>query len=136
MKQYLTFFLLAATVLLLSACMSKSWTPTAETTPVIKKLLPDKAKELFGNNSSYVLIDVREPYEYAEGHIPNAVNIPLSGIVKGVNDLGLDKESSAIVVYCRSGRRSAEAATALSNAGYKNLYDPGGIIDWPYEIEK
>lgn len=135
MKQYLTIFLLAATIMLFSACISKSLTPTAKATPTIIKLLPAQAKEMFAKDSSYILVDVREPYEYAEGHIPNAVNIPLSGVVKGVNDLGLNKES-AIVVYCRSGRRSAEAAAALSKAGYKNLYDLGGIIDWPYEIEK
>lgn len=135
MKQYLTIIIFAIIVLLLGACISKPSTSIVEIVPGIKKLKAAEAKEMFAKDSSFVLVDVREPYEYAEGHIPNSINIPLSGVVKGVDELKLDKESP-VVVYCRSGRRSAEAATALENAGYKNIYDLGGIIDWPYETVK
>ena len=70
-----------------------------------------------------------------EGHISGSINIPLSGVIEDVNALGLDKDSP-FMVYCRSGRRSAEAAAALLAAGYTDIYDLGGIIDWPYDTVK
>lgn len=81
------------------------------------------------------IIDVREFSEYEEGHLSNSVNIPL-GNIESVGDIyGIEKESK-IIVYCRSGNRSKTAQVMLEKLGYTNVYDMGGVIDWPYDIEK
>lgn len=92
-----------------------------------------EAKEMI-DNQEVVIIDVREESEYQEGHIKDSILIPLSTI-KEENTLLPDKEQT-LLVYCRSGNRSAKAAKKLADLGYKHVYDFGGIIDWPYDIEK
>lgn len=93
----------------------------------------DQAKTMIEENQ-VVIIDVREEDEYNQGHIKNAVLIPLSTIDKD-NELLPDKEET-ILVYCRSGNRSAKASKKLVDLGYQNIYDFGGIINWPYDITK
>ncbi|WP_028043458.1 rhodanese-like domain-containing protein [Candidatus Stoquefichus massiliensis] len=92
-----------------------------------------EAKEMM-ETQDVVIIDVREESEYQDGHIQNSILIPLSTIKEGNTQLP-DKEQT-ILVYCRSGNRSAKAAKKLVNLGYEHIYDFGGIIDWPYDIEK
>ncbi len=94
-----------------------------------------EAKQMLDEQQGYVLLDVRTEQEYAEGHIPGALLIPNTELSEKAADLLPDKEQT-ILVYCRSGRRSAEAARTLADMGYTQVYDFGGIIDWPYEIEK
>lgn len=98
-----------------------------------QKITPQEAKEMIDNNEVTIL-DVRTQEEYDEGHIPDAVLIPNETISDEDLDLLPDK-AAVILVYCRSGRRSAEAAQKLVQLGYQNIYDFGGIIDWPYDIE-
>ena len=78
------------------------------------------------------LVDVRTPEEYDEGFIENAILIPNETINEAPTELP-DKDA-VILVYCRSGNRSRQAANKLVDLGYTNIYDFGGIIDWPYEI--
>ena len=96
---------------------------------------PDDAQKLLKENSSAVLLDVRTPDEFAEGHIEGAVNLAVEELESRLNELPSDK-ATPIVVYCRSGRRSALAAEILVKAGYSAIYDLGGIQNWPYEIVK
>ena len=78
-----------------------------------------------------LLLDVRTQEEFDEGHIPGAVCLPNEDILP---DLPLPFENDAeILVYCRSGRRSAEAAEKLTDMGYTNVADFGGLQDWPYD---
>lgn len=79
-------------------------------------------------------VDVREPDEYAAGHIPGAVLLPLGQVSADAAHKLPDKDA-AWLVYCRTGRRSAEALVKLEALGYTNLYDLGGILVWPYETE-
>ena len=80
-------------------------------------------------------MDVREKEEYEYEHIENALLIPLSTI--GENKPSQLKDvKKKIIIYCKSGVRSKKAAIKLLNLGYKNIYDMGGILDWPYETIK
>jgi rhodanese-related sulfurtransferase len=83
--------------------------------------------------SGYIILDVRTKEEYDQGHIPNAVLLPNETIGTSKIDLLSDKDQM-ILVYCRSGNRSKQAASKLVNLGYTNIYEFGGIIDWPYDI--
>ena len=81
-----------------------------------------------------VLLDVRTPEEFREGHIPGAIVISHEEIAEKAEEV-LTDEDQLILVYCRSGRRSKIAAEALVELGYTNIKEFGGIIDWPYETE-
>ena len=101
------------------------------TTGTMSKIKPEEVKTILDNkDENYILIDVREDYEFREGHIPGAVNIPVGNIT--TVDYSKDK---TLIVYCRSGNRSNQAAIKLKNMGY-NVKDMGGILDWTYEIEE
>ena len=78
-------------------------------------------------------MDVRTPEEYTEGYIKGAVNLPNEDI-KDTPPALLPDKNAKILVYCRSGNRSQEASQKLIDMGYSQVYDFGGIIDWPYEI--
>lgn len=97
------------------------------------KISAKDAKEIMDGTEDYVLVDVREMEEYAEGHIEGAILIPYGEIEKRAEEELTNKEQM-ILVYCRSGRRSAIAAQALVDMGYTNVRDFGGIIDWPYDV--
>ena len=94
-----------------------------------------EAKALMESESGYIILDVREQYEYDEGHIPGAILIPYGEIADRAEKELPDKER-LILVYCRSGRRSKIAAEELVKLGYTNVKEFGGIIDWEYEIVK
>ena len=100
-----------------------------------KKITPQEARELLAENKEVVLLDVRTIEEYEENHIPGSTLIPLDRI-KNEAEAKLTNENAPILVYCRSGRRSKIASNELINMGYKNVFDLGGINDWPYETEK
>jgi phage shock protein E len=100
-----------------------------------KKITAQQGRSLLESDSSIILLDVRTVEEYKEIRIPGALLIPLDTLKAQSSVLLSDKEAT-IVIYCRSGNRSKEAADMLIDLGYKNIYDMGGIIDWPYETEK
>ena len=79
------------------------------------------------NKENVLLVDVRNPWEYEEGHIKNAVNIPLHEIPARITEF--KKEEGPVVFYCRSGNRSGAAVNILKQAGLKNVYNGGGITD-------
>ncbi len=85
------------------------------------------------NTADALLLDVRTPSEYSEGHIEGALLYPLNTIEDSI-ETAIPNKSTEIIVYCRSGNRSAEAVEILVTLGYTNVYDLGGIIDWPYNI--
>lgn len=99
----------------------------------IKKVNSDEVRELLKEDA--ILLDVRSESEYNEGHIPNAILLNVSDVENKIKDISADYDQ-AIIVYCRSGNRSAKAAQTLIDMGYHNVYDLGGISNWDYEIEK
>lgn len=102
---------------------------TEETAP--DTLSPDAAKARMEENPGLLLLDVRTQEEYDQGHIPGAVCFPNEEITADM-PVVFDKDAE-IIVYCRSGHRSAEALEKLRDMGYANVSDLGGILDWPYE---
>lgn len=96
---------------------------------------PKEAKELMEKEKNFLIVDVREPDEFKEGHVPNAILLPLGTIEQKANTVLKDK-GQLLLVYCRSGRRSKAAAETLVKLGYTQVKEFGGIIDWPYEIAK
>lgn len=109
--------------------------PLQENSRGYVKITPQEAKKIIDSDKDIILLDVRTPEEYNEKHIPGSVLIPVDDIRQKAEGILKDKNAK-ILIYCRSGRRSAIAAEELAAMGYGNLYDFGGIIDWPYETEK
>jgi phage shock protein E len=113
-------------------------TPAPAEAPALaeyRKITPEEAKVRMDSGDEVLILDVRTREEYDEGHIPGAVLLPNEEIGREAPALLPDK-GAEILIYCRSGRRSAEAANKLVALGYTGVYDFGGIIDWPYEIEQ
>ena len=100
-----------------------------------KQITMSEAVKMMETEKNYIILDVRRPDEYAEGHIPGAINIPNEEI--GSAEIAeLPDKSQLILVYCRSGRRSKEASEKLVKLGYTNIVEFGGILDYKGEIEK
>ncbi len=91
------------------------------------KISPADYQSKFGAGSEHLLLDVRTPEEFASGHIPGAVNISVDSLSQRLSEVPQDKP---VVVYCRSGNRSNQAAQILDQAGYTQIYDLGGIVTW------
>lgn len=140
--KYLIMAGVFAMVLALSACAggAKSESPgmageseTKERSQYVK-LKPEEAKEMMDSDEEIIIVDVRTPEEYADSRIGDAINIPVEDIGEEL-PAELPDQDAKIMVYCRSGVRSKNAAEKLLDLGYKNIMDIGGIKDWPYETE-
>ncbi|MGI6687858.1 MAG: rhodanese-like domain-containing protein [Christensenellales bacterium] len=109
--------------------------PAAPKKAEYRRISPQDAKAAINAGKNPIIVDVREPYEFAMGHIPGAINLPLGDLIELFKTQLPDKDA-LIYLYCRSGNRSAYGAKDLVAMSYTNLYDLGGIISWPYEIAK
>ena len=105
-----------------------------ETTNQIQYVSMDEITTIMQENTNYIILDARTIDEYNEGHIPNAICIPNETIDETVTTK-LPNKDQLILIYCRSGNRSKQAALKLQQLGYTNLVEFGGIIDWGGEIE-
>jgi phage shock protein E len=83
--------------------------------------------QFVATDTEHLLVDVRTPEEFSSGHIAGAVNIPVQELPQRLGEVATEQP---VVLYCRSGNRSAQAATILDQAGYSGVYDLGGIGDW------
>lgn len=136
MKKLVSFFALAFSIIMLSACAAPATaavsTPTAA--PVeYRKISAADAKARMDSGDEIIILDVRTEEEYDAGHITDAILVPNETIIDEQPELLPDLDAE-ILVYCRSGNRSAQAAKKLIAIGYTNVVDFGGIIDWPYEV--
>ena len=124
------FCLLLAGVLgiLLWACVDTKDNKEAE----YMNITAEEAKKIMDTESDYIILDVRTEEEFAQGHIPGAMLIPDYAIREKAESALPDKDA-LILVYCRSGRRSKNAAQILAELGYSNIREFGGIMSWPYE---
>jgi len=123
----LTFIL---SITLLSSCAAVGGSVNG-----YRQISMEEAAKMMNAEKNYIILDARTPDEYAQGHIPGAINVPNEEI--GTAEIPeLPDKSQLILVYCRSGRRSKEASEKLAKLGYTNVVEFGGILDWKGEIEK
>ena len=98
-----------------------------------RQITMEEAVAMMGEESGYIVLDVRTAEEFAEKHIPGAINVPNEEI--GTAEIPeLPDKAQLILVYCRSGNRSKQAAAKLAALGYTNITEFGGINSWPGEI--
>lgn len=119
---------------LLIGCGTQSNTST-EKEPTITSITSEEAKEIIDTDEDIVIIDVREPNEYEEGHIKDSILVPLGTLESTIENIVPNKDTK-ILVYCRSGNRSSKSLKVFEKLGYNIVYDFGGITDWKYELEK
>lgn len=105
-----------------------------KTKAMYHKISAEEAKKMLDENPGALLLDVRSEAEYNEKHIPGATLFPLPDIASKAA-IVLPAKNALILVYCRSGMRSMNAANQLASMGYTNVYDIGGINSWPYDTE-
>ncbi len=98
----------------------------------VRTISGEEAKAMM-DQGGVTIVDVRRADEYNAGHIPFAILVPNETIAEEAENALPDK-NAVLLIYCRSGRRSKEAAEILVSLGYQNVYDFGGILDWEYEI--
>lgn len=122
-SRFIAFGVLFLLALALAGCSGAPAAATAEPTLIG----PQQYQQQFNQGQDHALIDVRTPEEFSGGHIPGAVNISVESLPARLDEVPADKP---IVVYCRTGNRSATAATILVENGYQPVYDLGGIQDW------
>ena len=126
-KRLLPFVL---SLMLLSSCGNAGSSSSG-----YRQISMNEAVKMMKDEKNYIILDVRRPDEFAEGHIPGAINIPNEEI--GATDIAeLPNKSQLILVYCRSGRRSKEASEKLVKLGYTSIVEFGGILDYKGEIQK
>ena len=119
-----SFALLLALVLLLTACAQAV---------SYEQITQEEAKQIMDTTNGYILLDTRTQEEYDQSHIPGALLIPHTEIAQRAEEELPDKDQ-VILVYCRSGNRSKQAAAKLARLGYTNLIEFGGILEWPGEV--
>lgn len=131
--------LLLAGVLLLSGCRAESDSSAPETRQTTgttaapyRRISAEQARQMMEQAEQYILLDVRTEEEFKEKRIEGAILIPDYDIAAKAEQQLPDKQA-LILVYCRTGRRSELAARQLIVMGYTQVYDFGGIVDWPYE---
>ena len=103
--------------------------------PGYQQITAQEAKTMMDVDAGTIVLDVREQEEYDQGHIPGAVLLPVGEITQESASAAVPEKDTVVLVYCRSGNRSKAAAGELAQLGYTQVYEFGGIQDWPYEIE-
>ena len=101
------------------------------TSTVYEQISAEEAKAIMDSDEDYIILDVRSQEEYDSGHIAGAIVIPDTEIGTKAETILTDKDA-LILVYCRSGRRSKNAASELATLGYTNVKEFGGINNWTY----
>ena len=127
-----TWVLLLLLTITLIGCGSREDANTAS----YQQITAEEAKSMMEEQPDVVILDVREQDEYETGHIPGAVLLPVGTIDEDSAAAAISEKDSVVLVYCRSGNRSKTASQALADLDYSQVYEFGGIRDWPYEIER
>ena len=135
MKKIILIIIILTLIIIGVVCIMNRKERNIENEVIIKHVSMNDIVQIMEENENYIILDVRTQAEYNQGHIPNAICIPNETIDENVVNKLLDK-NQMILVYCRSGNRSKQAAEKLKKLGYTDLIEFGGIIDWKGEIER
>ena len=122
------------TLLVLAGCAPASGNElpaSAGNSGAYQKISAEEAKSKM-DAGDVIVLDVRTEEEFNEGHVPGAIRLEAEDFPDRAADV-LPDTNAVILVYCRSGNRSRTASLLLNDMGYVNVYDFGGIRDWPYE---
>ena len=130
MKRLLMLLLALALCLGAAGCQAEH---AGEEAMGYKQIDQETAKAMMAVDDGHVIVDVRRQDEYDEGHIPGAILIP-NETIEGERPEALPDLEQIILIYCRSGNRSKQAASKLAAMGYVNLYEFGGINTWTGEV--
>lgn len=135
-KRLLILIVFISFVFSLTACSNNTEnsgeTSQAKANVMYQKISAEDAKLRMDSGDNLIVVDVRTQSEYNEKHIEGAILIPNEEITT-VMPQELPNLDDEILLYCRSGNRSKQAAEKLIAIGYTNVWDFGGIIDWPYD---
>ena len=104
-----------------------------KSSPTFHQISQEEAKEMMAKDDGHVVVDVRRQDEYDAGHIPGAILVPNESIGCDSPE-ALPDYNQIILVYCRSGNRSKQAAQKLASMGYTNIYEFGGITTWTGDV--
>ena len=128
MKRILSVLLALALCMCLSCCAAEK-----EEAMGYNQIDQEAAKAMMAQDDGHVIVDVRRQDEYDEGHIPGAILIP-NETIEDERPEALPDLEQIILIYCRSGNRSKQAASKLAAMGYVNIYEFGGINTWTGEV--
>ena len=135
MNRKIAYFFFSIFGMLLIGCSSAQLKEQENKPTGYTQISQETAREMMSRDDGHIIVDVRRPDEYESGHIPGAVNIPNESIGSAKPE-ELPDLDQIILVYCRSGNRSKQAAQKLFDIGYTNIYEFGGIMTWTGEIVK
>ncbi len=122
---YSIFVILLTSILVIPVYNAKAY----------KDIFAEEVKQITSTPSSTnLIIDVRTPKEFSDGHIPKSLNIPLDDIKNTVMSKNINKHTK-IIIYCNTGSRARKASTLLDSLGFTNIYVLGGLNSWPYPLE-
>ena len=131
MKGTKGLIVLVLLISLLTGCTASQ----EESSDSYQSISAEEAKAILDTQSETVILDVRELDEYEQEHIPGAVLLPVETIAKDTASRFIPDQKTPVLVYCRSGNRSKTASSILAELGYTQVYNFGGIQDWPFETE-
>lgn len=134
MRKIVAVLVLLATLFSIAGCDGDAHEDRKEQAKY-RRITADEAQVLMQREQDYLILDVRSPEEYAAGHIPHAINIPMEQFGEDPPK-ELPDRNQMIFVYCVKGIRSMNIANRLAHMGYKNIVEMGGIQDWHGDIEK
>ena len=131
--RYLSCLLTVLLLVGLTGCGSEK---ERDDTASYQQITAEEAKSMMVEQPDAVILDVREQDEYDAGYIPGAVLLPVGTINEETAASAIPEKDTVVLVYCRSGNRSKTASQSLVDLGYTQIYEFGGIKDWPYEVER
>ena len=136
MKMKVVIIIFIVLILIVSILLYFNYNKSNKSTETkVRYVSMNEIVQIMNENENYIILDVRTMEEFNQGHIPNAICIPNETINENIIN-ELPNKEQLILIYCRSGNRSKQAATKLEKLGYTNLIEFGGIIDWKGEIIK
>ena len=131
MKKIITVLVVGLLFLLVACASGEMDDPNSQNAGQPTTITATQARNMMEELTDFILLDVRTETEFQNRRIEGAFLLPYDEI-KSRAEAELPDKDAVILLYCQSGRRSALAAASLAAIGYTNIYDFGGIINWPY----